>query len=87
MGPRAARRAGAVSQPFDVLPGPVGVYPKGSLFGLATNGGTGSIYLINPNDGSSTQIGSSFGLTVSSGYDIDFDPTLRSQLPALKFSP
>src|SRR5262249_30569434 len=59
-------------------PGPVGVFPKGSLFGLATvtvgNSTTGTIYLINPTSGDAQPIGSSFGLTTSDGYDIDFSP-------------
>src|SRR4029079_9973031 len=56
-------------QAIDILPGPVGVYPKGTLFGLATNaaGTQGQIYVIVPSTGFSMPIGGTFALTASTG--------------------
>src|SRR6185295_9909094 len=72
---------GNVLQALDVLPGPVGNgvtnFPKGTLFGFATNaaGTSGQVYIIQPATGLATAIGGTFTVTASTGYDIDFNPT------------
>jgi uncharacterized protein DUF4394/dockerin type I repeat protein len=64
-------------QAIDVLPGPFGLFSKGTLFGFATNaaGTLGQVYSIVASTGLATAVGSSFAINPSSGYDIDFNPT------------
>src|SRR5207244_190227 len=64
-------------QAIDILPGPVGNFSKGTLFGFATNpaGTLGQVYSIVAATGFATAIGGSFAINPSSGYDIDFNPT------------
>ncbi|MBW8883413.1 MAG: DUF4394 domain-containing protein, partial [Planctomycetia bacterium] len=64
-------------QALDVLPGPVGNFLKGTLFGFATNatGTSGQVYAIVPSTGFATPIVASFTINPSTGYDIDLNPT------------
>src|SRR5205823_14045539 len=63
-------------QAIDILPGPVGNFPKGTLFGFATNaaGNLGQVYVINPASGFAFNAGAPFAISPSSGYDIDINP-------------
>ena len=70
--------AGETLRGIDFQPGTSAGFPKGTLFGVATNAAvtTAQVYAINPFTGVATPIGAAFAITAgATGFGIDFNPT------------
>jgi Ca2+-binding RTX toxin-like protein len=69
--------AGFALRAIDILPGTIGIFPQGTLFGLGLNaaGNLARVYTINPGTGVGTPVGAAFTVAVSAGFGFDFNPT------------
>ena len=68
--------AGFALRAIDILPGTIGTFQQGTLFGLGVNaaGTSARVYTINPGTGLGTGVGAAFTVTASAGFGFDFNP-------------